>query len=222
MWTLLFIASIFAYSIGYVVPFLKLGTWNEMKQKTNGYSALKFYIDPQNRHIWKEIHFPIHPFWLAMLNFQGVSEDLCCWIHHGILLVVMKAKNTNILQANRFTSPETCLKIKLCLGGGFKYFLFSPLFGEDSHFDYILFFRWVETTNQLLYLVYHPKNPQGPSNGGVNEPVWLAGVFWGPQIDVTFEGSGFLGRVFLCGFANHQQNQLEKWKSPLFSNSSCT
>jgi len=21
------------------------------------------------------------------------------------------------------------------LGGGFKYFLFSPLFGEDSHFD---------------------------------------------------------------------------------------
>jgi len=30
------------------------------------------------------------------------------------------------------------------LGGGFKYFLFSPLFGEDSHFaEY--FFRWVET-----------------------------------------------------------------------------
>ena len=23
----------------------------------------------------------------------------------------------------------------LHLGGGFKYFLFSPLFGEDSHFD---------------------------------------------------------------------------------------
>ena len=23
----------------------------------------------------------------------------------------------------------------LFLGGGFKYFLFSPLFGEDSHFD---------------------------------------------------------------------------------------
>ena len=26
------------------------------------------------------------------------------------------------------TSPEWCL------GGGFKYFLFSPLLGEDSHF----------------------------------------------------------------------------------------
>ena len=24
---------------------------------------------------------------------------------------------------------------QLDLGGGFKYFLFSPLFGEDSHFD---------------------------------------------------------------------------------------
>ena len=31
------------------------------------------------------------------------------------------------------------------LGGGFKYFLFSSLFGQDSHFDY--FFNWVETTN---------------------------------------------------------------------------
>ena len=28
------------------------------------------------------------------------------------------------------------LKKEVLLGGGFKYFLFSPLFGEDSHFDY--------------------------------------------------------------------------------------
>ena len=34
------------------------------------------------------------------------------------------------------------------LGGDFNYFLCSPLFGEDSHFGYIIFFRWVETTNQ--------------------------------------------------------------------------
>ena len=33
------------------------------------------------------------------------------------------------------------------LGGGFKYFLCSPLLGEDSHFDYIIFFKGVETTN---------------------------------------------------------------------------
>ena len=38
------------------------------------------------------------------------------------------------------------------LGGGFKYFLFSPLFGEDFPFD-SYFFRWVgstETTHQCL------------------------------------------------------------------------
>ena len=33
-----------------------------------------------------------------------------------------------------------------CLGGGFKYCLFSPLFGEDSQF-WLIFFKWVETTN---------------------------------------------------------------------------
>ena len=32
------------------------------------------------------------------------------------------------------------------LDGGFKYFLFSPLFGEDSHFDKF-FLQGVETTN---------------------------------------------------------------------------
>ena len=36
------------------------------------------------------------------------------------------------------------------LGGGFK--IFSPLPGEDFHFDYIIFFRWVETTNQDLII----------------------------------------------------------------------
>ena len=29
------------------------------------------------------------------------------------------------------------------LGGGFKNVLFSPLFGEDSQFDWHIFFKWV-------------------------------------------------------------------------------
>ena len=33
------------------------------------------------------------------------------------------------------------------LGGGFKHCLFSSLFGEMIQFDYMIFFRWVETTN---------------------------------------------------------------------------
>ena len=33
------------------------------------------------------------------------------------------------------------------LGGGFKYFLFSPLLREDEAILTSIFFRWVETTN---------------------------------------------------------------------------
>ena len=33
------------------------------------------------------------------------------------------------------------------LGGGFKYFLFSPLFGEDEPILTSIFFKGVETTN---------------------------------------------------------------------------
>ena len=39
------------------------------------------------------------------------------------------------------------------LGGGFNYFLFSPLPGEMIHF--IICFKWVETTNQYIICVYH-------------------------------------------------------------------
>jgi len=38
------------------------------------------------------------------------------------------------------SSPVFCLKIHQdFLGGGFKYFLFSPLLGEDSQFDEHIF-----------------------------------------------------------------------------------
>ena len=43
------------------------------------------------------------------------------------------------------------------LDGGFKYVLFSPLFGEDSHFDQY-FFKGVETTNQIFMMHIHLRN----------------------------------------------------------------
>ena len=46
----------------------------------------------------------------------------------------------------------TRIIIDYILGGGFKYFLFSPLLGEDFQFDYIIFFGRVETTNYLYML----------------------------------------------------------------------
>ena len=32
------------------------------------------------------------------------------------------------------------------------FFYFHPLFGEDFQFDYLKFFRWVETTNQITWM----------------------------------------------------------------------
>ena len=38
------------------------------------------------------------------------------------------------------------------LGGGFKYFLFSPLFGEDEPILTLIFFNWVgSTTNRIKF-----------------------------------------------------------------------
>ena len=46
--------------------------------------------------------------------------------------------------------PKICALVwvgNISLGGGFKYFVFSPLFGEDEPILTSIFFRWVETTN---------------------------------------------------------------------------
>ena len=41
------------------------------------------------------------------------------------------------------------------LGGGFKYFLFSPLVGGMIQFDFRIFFRWVgSTTNCRMELFW--------------------------------------------------------------------
>ena len=42
-----------------------------------------------------------------------------------------------------FEMPPNVVVRKASLGGGFKYFLFSPLPGEMIQFDLRIFFRWV-------------------------------------------------------------------------------
>ena len=57
----------------------------------------------------------------------------------------MKFRNTqHHLWWISLTPWHTCTHTQKKLGGGFKHFLFSPLFGEDSHFDYfwLIFFKW--------------------------------------------------------------------------------
>ena len=46
-------------------------------------------------------------------------------------------------------SELTCI----LLGGGFKYVLFSPLFGEDCHFDYYFSDWLVQPPNSLFVTV---------------------------------------------------------------------
>lgn len=192
MWTLLFIASIFAYSIEYVVPFLKLGILetvrHETKSQTNfvrkmkrltrwQLSPWKFKIDSQNRHISLtgdtfSISLSIYIYthcihWISRLcPAVGVAEFFM------LFLLSWKRAKTNI-QGNTFTSKNL-----------------PKLFENGA----------------LLYLVYHPGNLLDPQNGGVNEPLWQGcigpqnGHFWGVRI--------LRASVFFCGFVNHQRNQL--------------
>ena len=41
--------------------------------ETKSYTPLKSNINTKNNHIWKEIHFPNHKFWVSMLDFGGVG-----------------------------------------------------------------------------------------------------------------------------------------------------
>ena len=43
------------------------------------------------------------------------------------------------------------------LGGCFWYFLFSPLFREDSHFDLHIFFRWVVQPPTSMFFFFTPQ-----------------------------------------------------------------
>ena len=103
----------------------------------------------------------------------------------------------------------------ISIGGGFKYFLFSPLFWEDSHFDYIIFFRWVETTNQICFLLFLAPNHTFDSmtqttschllctqlGGKIAKPRGLLGFhFVIRRMLCFFRISKILSNVFKCEF----------------------
>ena len=65
--------------------------------------------------------------------------------------MLVKRCSVSVLHPTNWGSsifPMTILECCLLenLGGGFKYYLFSSLFGEMIQFDYIIFFKGVETT----------------------------------------------------------------------------
>ena len=50
-----------------------------------------------------------------------------------------RSNPTIIYNNKKKQQKEVSWVLCILLGGGFKYFLFSPLFGEDSHFDEHIF-----------------------------------------------------------------------------------
>ena len=123
-------------------------------------------------HLYLQLLLKLLSF-LGTCNMHGISADLCCFFSTGLgrsrvlgtgcplcwfgcsrglghdekrTWACMFLVNMHVRCVQLFIMRERDVNRKL--GGGFKYFLFSPLFVEDFQFDYIIFFRWVETTNQ--------------------------------------------------------------------------
>ena len=87
-------------------------------------------------------------------EYDGCLIEVSMMEHgHGCPNLAKCLKNINIPFRIRWTGtakkyPFHFQIYKPSLGGGFKYLLFSPLFGEDSQFD-SYFSKGVKTTNQI-------------------------------------------------------------------------
>ena len=119
---------------------LRLHQQNEMAQKKQEEIALKFSrcflsrIRDEKSVSWpKKSH---------KLNFQGLvsGENSCAffvatsWWKYYIKWQIGVERSLSLVENTSwsiFQNGVVCGR----LGGGFKHFLFSPLFGEDSHFD---------------------------------------------------------------------------------------
>ena len=75
------------------------------------------------------------------------------WKVRNIIDSKVPARKGDIIISWTLPSPKLGIVVQASifmdklLVGGFKYFLFSPLPEEMIQFDYIIFFKWVETTN---------------------------------------------------------------------------
>ena len=73
---------------------------------------------------------------LVILDAHGTSLPAENFVFHlSDLLRKIDRVSYGLLGKKQLEAGDLWRGIKKTLGGGFKYFLFSPLFGEDSHFD---------------------------------------------------------------------------------------
>ena len=71
---------------------------------------------------------------LLSWKWTSISGSSCWWFVFVCLREFFGQKKTAVHTRLQLVRLHF-LEVRAQLGGGFKYFLFSPLFGEDSHFD---------------------------------------------------------------------------------------
>ncbi len=128
-----------AYSLQYYTICLSNKNANIFNMTTQQWVTLpETNIAPENG--WLKYSFPLGwPIFRGELLVSGrVGVQFCLHVQISIPLVDGFPLLFNIPRDDLFDvgwKPDWVTVILLILGGGFKYFLFSPLFGEDSHFD---------------------------------------------------------------------------------------
>ena len=102
------------------------------------------------RCLWLSLGFPFfltagkdyekYKNWIDEINPGNSPENLLTWPSHSLfcfweIFCWTHIKTHLDIKTSRPARTKTRTNCNKSLGGGFKQFLFSPQFGEDSHFD---------------------------------------------------------------------------------------
>ena len=113
--------------------------WGNILRKEKTSETNCTHQKKKKKLLWKTGCFSMHVFW-RNLSVDAGARDL-------------SASFSTVWWCDLASSTKGKFRLGLVgfLGVGFKHFLFSPLFGEDSHFDEHIFQRGGSTTNQVWF-----------------------------------------------------------------------
>ena len=141
------------------------------------------------------------------------STIFCRCFFLGGKIQVSKGRRLK-LRVDTFTFKYWISSLSTCniilLGGGFKYFLCSPLLGEGFQVG-LIFFKWVETTRSRLKL-----------------DLWFFSLSWFCRFDLSVHTRAFLASLHFGAFG-FRVNPFSKpclcsgrfWASRSITNSNC-
>ena len=122
-----------------------------------------------------ELELAIMYLLLLILGASWTSEPLS----YSVLVILITS-----LTSNYDDVQMTSQKVNCTLGGGFKYFLFSPLPGEDSHVDEHIFQRGWFNHQPVHHLLHYLKDIPGWGNISIRRTLAgtvLSGRLKGPH-----------------------------------------